>query len=140
MDLSNVRLNLLPKKLTFLPITASREKHAVTHSQEHMQKKPEHTRLISLLSALGEHSRLSLRAGHRRPRGQKLPWKRFVADCPDGQQRGGIVPYFVLESRPTRHCPLDGSHYNGEILGTISIATQRRNSSYKNATDCFQGG
>lgn len=108
MDLSNLQLNLLPKKLAFLPITASREKHTVTRSQEHMQKQPEHTRLISLLS---------LRSSHRRPRGQKLHWKRLVADCPDGQQRDGIAPYFVLESRPTRHCPLDGSHYNGEILG-----------------------
>lgn len=117
MDLSNLRWNLLPKKLAFLPITAAHEKHTVTHSQKHMQKKPEHTRFISLLSTLGKHSHLSLCSSHRRPRGQKLHWKRFVANCPDGQQHDGIAPYFVLESRPTRHCPLDGSHYNRKILG-----------------------
>ena len=43
------------------------------------------------------------------------------------------------KGRPTRHCVIDGSHYNGEILVGYFNRHRRRNSSYKNASDCFQG-
>lgn len=87
----------------------------MTHSKEHMQKKAEYTRLISLHA--GE-TFLPLPAFQ--PKGshvwsctEKDLWLIVLMDV-------RVMEWLCTLSwkgRPTRHCAIDGSYYNGEILG-----------------------